>query len=296
MELRVLRYFLAVAQQHNFTKAAQQLMITQPTLSKQISDLERELGVRLFVRSHHNVTLTDEGRYLQDKAAQIVKLADQTKANISANQTVSGDITLGVGEGIGVERMMNVLNALTQDYPDITIHLVNGNASEMEWALDNGVVDFAVLTGQRPLEPYNYLQLPEREQWGVMMHKNDTLASKAALGPEDLVHRKLMVSQEALEEHRFKDWWGNLSSRMHIMGTFTLVFNAQMLIVKDQSCVITFDRLINGFKKDELTFRPLVPHITEPLTLMWQKNIAQSKAGQLFLRRLRSTLPEEVTD
>ena len=138
MELRVLRYFLAVAQQRNITKAARELLVSQPTLSKQLADLESELGAKLFIRGHRQITLTDEGEYLQARAKEIIQLSDQTATNIQKEQVVTGTLSIGAGESIGMQRIMEVLSGIIQDYPDVKIRLVSGNADEMETALKHG--------------------------------------------------------------------------------------------------------------------------------------------------------------
>lgn len=183
MELRVLRYFLAVAQQRNITKAARELLVSQPTLSKQLADLESELGVKLFIRGHRQITLTDEGEYLQARAKEIIQLADQTATNIQKEQVVTGTLSIGAGESIGMQRIMEVLSGIIQDYPDVKIRLVSGNADEMETALKHGTIDFAVLMAHRSLDSYHHLQLPETDRWGLAMQKDDPLAQKMLLDP-----------------------------------------------------------------------------------------------------------------
>lgn len=230
MELRVLRYFLAVAQQRNITKAARELLVSQPTLSKQLADLESELSVKLFIRGHRQITLTDEGEYLQARAKEIIQLADQTATNIQKEQVVTGTLSIGAGESIGMQRIMEVLSGIIQDYPDVKIRLVSGNADEMETALKHGTIDFAVLMAHRSLDSYHHLQLPETDRWGLAMQKDDPLAQKNVIGSADLIGLPLLVSEQALDKHRFQDWWGNVGKEINIIGTYTLVFNAELMV------------------------------------------------------------------
>ncbi|MCC4422503.1 LysR family transcriptional regulator [Limosilactobacillus reuteri] len=290
MELRVLRYFLAVAQYQNMTKAAHELLVSQPTLSKQLADLETELGAQLFIRGHRQITLTEEGEYLQARAKEIVQLADQTAANIQADQIITGRLSIGAGESVGMKRIMKVVSEIIQDYPDVKIHLVSGNADEMETALKHGTIDFAVLMGKRDLNKYNYLSLPEVNTWGLVMKKGDPLALKETISPNNLIDLPLLMSEQAIEEHPFQDWWGNLDKKMNIIGTFTLVFNAQLMVSQGNAYMITFDHLINNSNSSNLTFRPLSPILTEPTNIIWKKNIAQSKVAQLFIKRLAASL------
>ena len=290
MELRVLRYFLAVAQKRNITKAAQELLISQPTLSKQLADLEDELGVQLFIRGHRQITLTDEGEYLQTRAREITQLAEQTALNIKGQEVISGTISIGAGESIAMERIMRVLSEIIKDYSDVKVRLISGNADEMETALQHGSIDFAVLMANRSLDNYHHLQIPESDRWGLVMRKDDSLANKAEISPEDLADLPLLMSVQAIEEHRFQSWWGNLDRKMNIIGTYSLVFNAQLMVAQGSAYLVTFDHLINNANNSQLTFRPLAPALTETTNVIWKKNVTQSKAAQLFIKRLMASL------
>ncbi|MQS76795.1 LysR family transcriptional regulator [Companilactobacillus halodurans] len=290
MELRILRYFLAVSQEKNITKAAEKLLVSQPTLSKQLSDFEKELGTKLFVRGHRQITLTSQGAYLRSKAEEIVSLADKTALNIQTNQVISGDLTIGAGESIGMKRIIDLMGNINQDYPDVKIHLISGTADEMETMLNNGSTDFAVFMGERNLNDYNYLQLPETDRWGVIMRKDSSLADKTAISPTDLLEKPLLISSQEISRSRFKNWWGNLGSQMNIIGTFTLVFNAEFLVENGTAYMLSFDNLINRTNQTELTFRPLDPPMIEPITIVWKKNTVLSKVDQLFIKRLQASL------
>ena len=290
MELRVLRYFLAVAQKRNITKAAQELLISQPTLSKQLADLEDELGVQLFIRGHRQITLTDEGEYLQTRAREITQLAEQTALNIKGQEVISGTISIGAGESIAMERIMRVLSEIIKDYSDVKVRLISGNADEIETALQHGSIDFAVLMANRSLDNYHHLQIPESDRWGLVMRKDDSLANKAEISPEDLADLPLLMSEQAIEEHRFQSWWGNLDRKMNIIGTYSLVFNAQLMVAQGSAYLVTFDHLINNANNSQLTFRPLAPALTETTNVIWKKNVTQSKAAQLFIKRLMASL------
>ena len=290
MELRVLRYFLAVAQKRNITKAAQELLISQPTLSKQLADLEDELGVQLFIRGHRQITLTDEGEYLQTQAREIIQLVEQTALNIKGQEVISGTISIGAGESIAMNRIMQILSGIVKDYPDVKVRLISGNADEMETALQHGSIDFAVLMGNRSLNNYHHIQLPEKDQWGLIMRKDDSLANKVEITPEDIAGLPLLMSEQAIEEHRFQSWWGNLDRKMNIIGTYSLLFNAQLMVAQGSAYMISFDNLINNSNNSQLTFRPLSPTLTETTSVIWKKNVTQSKAAQLCMKRLLASL------
>lgn len=290
IELRVLRYFLAVVQEKNITKAAEKLLISQPALSKQLSDLENELGAKLFIRGHRQITLTSEGEYLSSKASEIIDLADKTTANILMDQVIGGDLTIGAGESVGMKRIIDVMGNINQDYPDVKVHLVSGDANEMESKLNNGTLDFAVFMGERDLSDFNYLQIPEIDQWGVVMRQDSLLALNQVVTPKDLLGLPLLISSQAMTSNRFDNWWGNLGPQMNITGTFTLAFNAELLVESSHSYMMTFKHLLNENNNEELVFRPLEPELTEPITVVWKKNTVLSKVDQLFIKRLQASL------
>ena len=289
MELRVLRYFLEVAQEKNITHAAHNLLVSQPTLSTQLADLEDELGAKLFIRGPRELTLTAEGEYLKAHATEIVTLANKTAANIQSNQVVSGSLTIGAGESIQMRRIVKVLANMIQDYPDVKLHFISGNADEMETKLELGILDFAVFMGERPLDNYNHLRLSEYDQWVVVMSKEAPLAKKKVIEPADLVGLPLTMSQQALKEHRFQTWWGDLDAEMNIVATFTLAFNAQLLVSEGNTYMITFEHLVSDVLKNELVCVPLKPALKEPITIVWKKNTVLSKAAQLFIQRLTAS-------
>lgn len=293
LELRILRYFLAVAQEKNITRAAEKLLVSQPTLSKQLSDFEKELGTKLFIRGHRQITLTSEGVYLKSKAEEIISLADKTSLNIKNDQIISGDLTIGAGESIGMKRIIDIMGNINQDYPDVKIHLISGMADEMETLLNQGNLDFAVFMGERDLNEYNYLQMPETDEWGLIMHKDSLLADNDFISPKDLLGKPLLISAQEISKSRFKNWWGNLGSKMNIMGTFTLVFNAELLVENGNAYMMSFNHLIDKTHQDKLTFRPLNPPMIEPITVVWKKNTVLSKVAQLFVKRLQASLHNE---
>lgn len=293
MELRVLRYFLTIAEYENMTRAAQELHVSQPALSQQIAELEHELGVNLFRREHRRIFLTDQGRYLQSRAQEIIRLADQTAANIDSGETVSGTLSIGAGESAAMRRVMSVVGKVIRENPRIRLHLISGDGMEMESSLKRGVIDFAVLMGSRPLRDYNHLRLPEGNRWGLVMRKEDPLAPKKTISPKDLVERPLLVSEQAVEESRLEKWWGDLSENMNVIGTYSLIYNAQLLANQGWAYVITFDHLVGGPAGPDLVFRPLSPALRETTNIIWKKNVEQSPAARVFLRALSTELQKK---
>ena len=187
---------------------------------------------------------------------------------------------------------MEVLSEIIQDYPDVKIRLVSGNADEMETALKHGTIDFAVLMAHRSLDSYHHLQLPETDRWGLAMQKDNPLAQKNVIGSADLIGLPLLVSEQALDKHRFQDWWGNVGKEINIIGTYTLVFNAELMVKQGSAYILTFDNLLNTSNNSELTFRPLSPSISESTNIIWKKNVTQSKVAKLFTQRLLASLDQ----
>ena len=230
MEIRVLRYFLAVAREGNITAAANFLHLTQPTLSRQIKDLEEELGVQLLVRKSHNVSLTPDGMRLRKRAEEIISMVDKTEAEFtSAENPVSGDIYIGGGETRAMHEIAEIIKELRESYPDIHFHLYSRNAADVTERLDKGLLDFGVLIQPADISKYNYFNLYEKDIWGVIMRKDSTLAGKEYIKKKDLLDLPLICSRQAISPHQtgnaFSDWFGEDFEKLDIVTTFNLVFN-----------------------------------------------------------------------
>lgn len=292
MELRVLNYFLATAQELNMTKAAEKLLVSQPALSRQIADLEDELGVKLFIRKPRHLILTPAGQYLQEQAKEILTLSEKTKRNLQSSTIISGDLTIAAGESIAMQRIMNIISNIIQDYPTVKVHILSGDYEYSEKKLNNGTVDFAVIIGNLPFNGYATLQLPEKDKWGILMRKDDPLAKKETIHPADLVGRPILNSQQAETMHYFDNWLGNYKDQINIIGTCNLSFNGSLLVRNGAALLFTLDKIANVSKESELTFRPLEPSITQSITVIWKKGINPSPVAQLFLERLRASITE----
>ena len=192
MELRVLNYFVATAQELNMTRAAQKLLVSQPALSRQIADLEDELGVKLFNRQPRHLSLTPAGQYLFEQAKEILALTTKTKSNLQSSAVISGDLTIAAGESIAMQRIMNIISNIVQDYPTVKIHILSGDYEFAEKKLNIGTVDFAVIIGNLNLSNYASIQMPEKDVWGLLMTKDDPLAKKDTITPEDLIGRTIL--------------------------------------------------------------------------------------------------------
>lgn len=293
MELRVLNYFVATAQELNMTRAAQKLLVSQPALSRQIADLEDELGVKLFNRQPRHLTLTPAGQYLYEQAKEILTLASKTKSNLQSSAVISGDLTIAAGESFAMQRLMNIVSNIIRDYPTVKIHILSGDYEFAERRLNTGAVDFAVIIGNLPLDNYASLQLPEKDTWGVLMTKDDPLAKKNAIIAEDLVGRNVLNSQQAENRKYFDSWFGNYKEQINIIGTVNLNFNGTLLVKNKAAIMLTLDKLANISDESNLTFRPITPMLKQPVTVIWKRETNKSPVADLFLNRLRASIDDD---
>lgn len=295
MEIRVLRYFLAVAREGNITAAANHLHLTQPTLSRQIHDLEEELGQQLLIRKSHRVELTPEGILLRKRAEEIVSMVDKTSAEFaSMENTVSGDIYIGGGETQAIRQIAEIIKDLRERYPDIHYHLHSGNAEDVTDRLDKGLLDFGILIQPADLAKYDYLDLPAKDRWGVVMRRDSPLAKKDSVRKEDLLNVPLICSRQVVASRQkgntFARWFGEDFEKLDIVTTYNLVYNAAILVEAGVGYALTLDKLANTSENSALCFRPLCPGLESGLNIVWKKYQVFSPAAELFLNTLREKL------
>ena len=292
MEIRVLRYFLAVAREGNIAGAASFLHLTQPTLSRQIRDLEETLGQTLLVRKSHGVSLTAEGVLFRKRAEEIVSMVDKTEAEFSAmGNAVSGDIYIGGGETEAMNLIASVAYAVRARHPGVHYHLFSGNAQDVTERLDKGLLDFGLLIQPADISKYDYLNLPAKDQWGVVMRKDSPLAQKESIRKEDLLGVPLICSRQALMQGRtgneFGEWFGDNFEKLDVVTTFNLVYNAAIMVEAGIGYALTIDKLANTGENSPLCFRPLTPKLESGLNVVWKKYQVFSTPAQLFLDELR---------
>lgn len=289
MEIRVLRYFLAVAQEGSVTRAARALHLTQPTLSRQIRELEEELGQTLFSRGGRELSLTREGLLLRQRAEEIVGLAEITKKEFRSlgEKTVSGDLSLGCGESKALSFVTDALKVLQDEHPLIIPHFFSGNGEIVMDRLDKGLLDFAVLMGAENTERYYSLPLPNHDTWGLLMDKDDPMAQKKAITAEDLLGIPLILSSQSLSRDELSGWLGFPMSRLHIAATYTLLFNGSLMVRSGLGYALCFDHIAPSGKDSPFAFRPLSPLLTSPLSLVWKKHQILSAPAEAFLAKIR---------
>ncbi len=292
MEIRVLRYFLAVAREETITGAANFLHLTQPTLSRQIRDLEEELGQKLLVRGSHRVTLTPEGMLLRKRAEEIIAMVDKTESEFSSMEnTISGDIYIGGGETDAIKLIAQILKELREDYPGIRYHLYSGNAEDVTERLNKGLLDFGILIQPTDISKYDYINIPAKDTWGVVMRKDSPLSDKAFIMKEDLLNVPLICSRQVMRwsgaGNEFAEWFGEDFDKLNIVTTYNLVYNAAIMVDAGIGYAVTLDKLVNTTKDSRLCFRPLNPKLESGLDIVWKKYQVFSSAAELFLEKLR---------
>lgn len=275
------------------TRAAEKLLVSQPALSRQIADLEDELGVKLFERKPRHLVLTPAGQYLQEQAQEILTLSEKTKENLRSSALIAGDLTIGAGESIGMQRIMNVVSDIIKDYPNVKIHLFSGDYTVTERRLNHGTLDFAVIMGDLPMTNYESLKLPEADTWGVLLAADDPLKDKDFVQPQDLIGRPLLNSAQAQKRNTFQSWFGNYFKDINFIGDYNLNYNATLMVKNHAASMITFDHLADTSPDSGLIFKPFKPAMTSPINVIWKHETALSPVAQLFIERLRASIADQ---
>ncbi len=296
LDIRVLQYFLTVAREESITKAAQQLHMTQPPLSRQLKDLEKELGKQLLIRGNRKVMLTEDGILLRKRAEELVDLMEKTKEELSSSdRNLSGDIRIGCGETEAISFLAQAAKSLQREHPLIHYHIYSGDAERVMERLDKGLIDFGLLVGRVDINKYDYIKLPAKDTWGVLMRKDSPLAEKEAICAEDLWDKPLILSHQAAANSEMNAWLKTDISKLNITATYDLIYNASVFVKKGLGYVIGLDKLINTSGESVLCFRPLYPALEAELCVIWKKYQIFSKASGAFLCQLQEELNEGET-
>lgn len=291
MDIRVLQYFLTVAREESITKAAEQLHMTQPPLSRQLKDLEKELGKQLLVRGSKRITLTEDGMLLRKRAEELVSLMEKTKDELaSSDENINGEIHIGCGETEAVSFFAQAAQSLQKKYPLIHYHIYSGDAERVMERLDKGLIDFGLLVGATDISKYNSMQLPIKDRWGILMRNDSPLSEKESVQAQDLWDKPLILSHQASINAEMFSWLKKDISRLNIVATYDLVYNAAQFAKKGFGYVIALDQLINTAGNSDLCFRPLFPIMEANLCIVWKKYQVLSRASNVFLRQLQAEL------
>ncbi len=295
MEIRVLRYFLAVARELSISAAADTLHITQPTLSRQLMDLEDELGTQLIIRSSKKLSLTADGMMLKKRAEDIVNLADKTKAEfLSDNNSVNGDVYIGGGETDAMRFIAHIANELHSEYPNVRYHIFSGDKEDIAYKLDKGLLDFGLFIGFDNIDKYEYLRLPTVDRWGLFMRVDSPLAERDTIEPKDLWNLPLIVSRQTLLSDDIKKWIGREYDELNIVATYNLLYNAALMADEGVGYVLSLDKLVRTNDEMNICFRPLKSDIELEIDIAWKKYQMFSKPAELFLKKLQKKFGNDL--
>lgn len=291
MELRELKYFLAVVREESISKAAEVLFVTQPNLSRQMQNLEKEIGQQLFIRGSRKITLTDAGLLLYKRAKEIIDLCNKTESELSTPITdISGNIYIGGGESYAMSLIAKAAHSVQEQYPNVRFHLFSGDTIEVSEKLDKGLIDFGIFIEPANLDKYNYLRLPLTDTWGVLMRKDSPLAKKDYIMPEDLWDKPLIRSKHSLDKSIISDWFCKNSEGLNIVATYNLLYNASILVEEGVGYAICLDKIIQTDENSSLCFKPLYPRLESHLDIAWKKYQVFPKCAQIFLNFLQESL------
>lgn len=289
MDLRVLRYFLAVVREESISGAADALHLTQPTLSRQLKELEEEFGAQLFTRGNRSqkITLTEKGMLLRRRAEELVELADKTQEEMLLQDAeIGGDLNIGGGESAAMRTIARAADILIGQYPHIRFHLYSGNAADIKERLERGLLDFGVFIGPASLERYHTLRLPGTDIWGLLVHEDSPLAGRASISGNDLIGIPLIVSRQERAMYLLGETGGIDPQKLNIVATYNLLFNASLLVEAGLGSALCLDGIINT-SGTSLRFIPLDFSDKLYLSLAWKKYQPLSKPSEVFLAKMR---------
>ena len=294
MEIRILRYFVETAREGNITRAAQRLHVTQPTMSRQLKELEDELGQKLFIRTNYSMRLTDAGMLLRKRAEDILSMVDKTESEFKMlDDTAGGEIFIGCPESDSLKFLAKALKRVQKNHPNIRCNITSGNSADITERLDKGLLDFAIVMEYVNQLKYNYLQIPARDIWGVFMRKDAPLASRKSLRLSDLYDLPLICSRQNMEQN-FSQWFGDKANRLNIVATYNLFYNASILAHEGLGYAIAYDKLGNTGPDSDMVFVPLSDVPVSDMKIIWKKNQVFTPAASLLLEALQEESGEKT--
>ncbi len=291
MEIRVLRYFITIAREGNVSRAADALHITQPTLSRQLMQLEEELGVALFERGRHRLTLTNEGLLLERRANEILALVDKAEAELGqVDEYITGHIAITCGELGAVWQLAELIKAFQAKYPQITYSIYTCNADTSKERLDSGLADLALLLEPVDMERYDFLRLPVKEHWGVLMRADDALAQKAAIAPKDLIGKNIIVPWRSKVRQELRSWFGEYVSNMNPPMLSNMSTNASIMVYNGLGYAFCMAGGRPFFDNSKIICKPLDPPLTASVALAWKSHQPNSVTVSKFIAFVRESL------
>lgn len=292
MELRVLKYFLVVAREKNITRASKMLHITQPTLSRQLHQLEEEFGTTLFHRGKHNITLTTAGLLLYRRASEFAELEEKTAQEMqNSGESIAGPVSIGIGETVSLNDVAEVIKAFQKEYPDSYFDIYTGVANDVKERMENGLLDFGVLLDPVDISEYNFIHLPNTDSWAVLMPENHPLAKKAEITAKDLAGVPLVMAQREAVRNMVENWFGKYKEELVTPIFMNLsAFNKSILVRKGLGVALGLDF---GFAGPGLVSRPLTPRLINHCSIAWKKNRFQAPVVARFAEFMADWFTEE---
>lgn len=289
MEIRTLKYFLAIAREENMTAAANMLHVSQSALSRQMLDLERELGKQLFIRTNRKTLLTEDGMHLRMRAEEIVSLIERTETEFqSTDETVYGEVHVGAGETKAMSLIANTIRRIQIRHPTIQFHIYSGNADDVTERLDRGLLDFGLLFEPAAKEKYNYIPVPAKDVMGILTRKDSPYAGLDAVTPEKLKEMTLLLSMRKNYNHAvLSSWLGTDINHLNYASSYNLIYNASLMVEAGIGNALTIDGIINTTGNSSLRFIPLKPKVELSMAFVWKKYQMLSAASDLFLNEIK---------
>lgn len=288
MEFRVLKYFLMVAREENITKAAALLHITQPTLSRQLMQLEEELGVKLFYRSKHSIILTEDGMLLKRRAQELVSLSDKTIQELSHKDNIlSGEIAIGCGETRSMSFLSEQIRNFQQIHPLVQFSIYSAIADDITERIEKGILDIGLLTEPVNIGKYEFIRMPQKEKWGILTRRDSELAEKEYVHPQDLVGVPLLMVKRELVKNELTSWFGDYYEQLQIAATYNLIINAATMVKSGVGVALCFDL---GAIYDDLCFVPFAPVLETGSVLVWKKHQTMGEAITHFIRSVKNAI------
>lgn len=288
MEIRILRYFLAVAREENISKAAEMLHITQPTLSRQLSQLEEEMGVPLLIRSGRKTSLTSEGLLLKRRAEEIIALADKTEREFAAkDELVEGTITIGCGEVAAVKLLPELIRTFQEQYPRVNYDLFTANADTVKERMEAGLVDIGLLLEPVDIDKYEFIRLKGKEKWVVLMRPDDPLTKKESIAPADLVPLPIIMARRSQIQNELANWFGDYFSQLHILFQSNLPSNGAVMVRAGLGYALVVEGLMEFWDQEKICSRPLSPELSGTCVLAWKRNQPFGNAAAKFIRHIK---------
>lgn len=293
MEIRVLKYFIVIAREKSFSKAAQILHVTQPTLSRQIKELEEEYGKTFFLRSNQSVTLTNDGLLFRKYAQEILDIVTQAETTFltqNKNTYLSGDIFIGCGEGQTNRFIMKTIKKMQECYPDVRFHITSGNAQDIMRKLDDDICDLGLVFDPVDLTQYDFIKLPYGETWGVWLKKDSELAKYQFIQPHHLRNKPVIISSQDAIKNEIAGWIGGNDRKFRVVASYNLIYNALLMAEEDIGYVIGFENFYSSSYEGPLCFRPLSPKLVTHMNVIWKKYQVFPQHIEVFLQMLKEEM------